>query len=101
MEVVINNHGSNALIFTDIDLGDYLDFSETNDCGSQIAAGASCTVSFTFKPTRAEPRYANLVLVDSALLGPGHSRHCDQGLRHTPRRLYRERRWQPDRRGGE
>ena len=67
MKVVATNHGPTPLVFTEIDLGgsDYLDFTQTNTCGSQIGAGASCTVSVIFKPTRAEPRYGNLILVDN------------------------------------
>lgn len=46
------------------------DFSQTNNCGASIAAGANCTMSVTFKPTAAGTRTAGVVVTDSA---PGGS----------------------------
>ena len=36
-------------------------FSETNTCGTSLAAGASCTVSVTFAPTAAGARERDAV----------------------------------------
>jgi hypothetical protein len=41
-------------------------FAETNTCGSSIAAGASCTVSVTFKPTAAGAATGNLTVSSNA-----------------------------------
>jgi F5/8 type C domain/Pectate lyase superfamily protein/Abnormal spindle-like microcephaly-assoc'd, ASPM-SPD-2-Hydin len=41
-------------------------FAETNTCGSSIAAGASCTVSVTFKPTAAGAASGNLTVASNA-----------------------------------
>jgi len=41
------------------------DFSQTNTCGSSIAAGSSCAVDVTFRPTAAGSRTGNLT-VDAA-----------------------------------
>jgi Beta-propeller repeat/Cep192 domain 4 len=51
------------------------DFSETNNCGSSVAALASCTISVTFTPTAAGTRTATLTLTDdnSAVSGSTQS----------------------------
>jgi F5/8 type C domain/Pectate lyase superfamily protein/Abnormal spindle-like microcephaly-assoc'd, ASPM-SPD-2-Hydin len=38
------------------------DFSQTNNCGSSIAAGSSCTVDVTFRPTAAGSRSGSLTV---------------------------------------
>jgi hypothetical protein len=43
---------------------DPLDFSETNTCGTSVAAGASCTISVTFKPTVTGTRTASVSVAD-------------------------------------
>jgi hypothetical protein len=48
MSVQVTNTGSTAVNFTGITLRG--NFSQTNTCGSQIGAGASCSISVTFKP---------------------------------------------------
>ncbi|HEY7615338.1 MAG TPA: choice-of-anchor D domain-containing protein, partial [Terriglobales bacterium] len=35
------------------------DFAQTNNCGGQLAAGASCTLNITFKPTATGARTGN------------------------------------------
>ena len=46
------------------------DFSETNNCGSSIAAGAACTISVTFKPTATGTRTGSLTIIDDAASSP-------------------------------
>ena len=46
------------------------DFAQTNACGSNLAAGADCTISVTFTPTAAGLRGGTLVIADNALDGP-------------------------------
>ncbi|TCO56038.1 choice-of-anchor D domain-containing protein [Actinocrispum wychmicini] len=43
------------------------DFSQTNNCGSGIAAGASCTVNVTFTPAAAGSRTGNLSITASGI----------------------------------
>ena len=43
------------------------DFSQTNTCGSSIAAGASCTVNVTFTPTASGSRTGNLAITASGI----------------------------------
>ena len=46
------------------------DFSETNNCGTSLAAGASCSISVTFKPTTINTRTAAVTITDSATNSP-------------------------------
>jgi len=41
------------------------DFSETNTCGSTVKAGASCTISVTFKPTQGGARSGAVTILES------------------------------------
>ncbi|MEV8511840.1 choice-of-anchor D domain-containing protein [Dactylosporangium sp. NPDC051484] len=43
------------------------DFAQTNTCGSSIAAGASCTVNVTFRPTVAGSRTGSLTITASGI----------------------------------
>jgi hypothetical protein len=43
------------------------DFSQSNNCGSSIAAGSSCTVNVTFTPTAAGSRTGNLSITASGI----------------------------------
>jgi len=42
------------------------DFSQTNTCGTSVAAGANCTISVTFKPTATGTRTASVSITDDA-----------------------------------
>ncbi|HEV2380406.1 MAG TPA: FG-GAP-like repeat-containing protein [Terriglobia bacterium] len=66
--VTLTNTGAATLTITSISISgsNPADFSETNNCGSSVAAGASCTISVTFKPTAKGTRTASLSIVDNA-----------------------------------
>jgi hypothetical protein len=66
--VILNNVGDAALSITSINAGG--DFTQTNDCGTSVAAQGHCTVTVTFQPTAVGPRLANLTFLDSALDSP-------------------------------
>ncbi len=71
--VTLKNVGTTALTITSISVtgaeaGDFLKTATT--CGSSLAAGASCTLSLTFKPTTTGARSANLTFADSAAGSP-------------------------------
>jgi FtsP/CotA-like multicopper oxidase with cupredoxin domain len=57
--VTVSNLGTSPLTITSINLGgtNTGQFTQTNNCrfGTPIAAGASCTVNVTFRPTSANP----------------------------------------------
>jgi hypothetical protein len=62
--VTLSNAGNAALSITSITVSG--DFSQTNTCGSSVAAGASCTLSVTFTPTAAGSRSGTLTITDNA-----------------------------------
>jgi len=47
-----------------------IDFDQTNDCGTTLAAGAHCTIQVTFKPAITGPRLGNLTILVSAAPKP-------------------------------
>jgi hypothetical protein len=70
--LTLTNTGNAALYivsvgFTGTNPGD---FSQTNTCGSIVAAGANCSVSVTFAPTAAGARSASLGITDNASNSP-------------------------------
>ena len=60
--VTLSNYGTVTLSITSIGFtgADPGDFHQTNNCGSSITPGASCTISITFNPTQRGTRTANL-----------------------------------------
>jgi hypothetical protein len=46
------------------------DFHQTNNCGTSVAAGSSCTISVTFKPTTTGTRSASVSITDNAPNSP-------------------------------
>jgi hypothetical protein len=50
--VTVTNTGNTAVSVTGVSItgNGYYDYSETNTCGTQINAGATCTISITFAP---------------------------------------------------
>jgi hypothetical protein len=64
LAVTVTNTGTATLTFTGITAGG--DFSESNTCGSSLSAGASCTVTVTFKPTSIFSRTGTLTVTDNA-----------------------------------
>ncbi len=70
--VTLTNTGNASLTITSITLGGTNpgDFSQTNTCGTSVAAAAKCTVTVTFKPTAKLARSATLSVADSAAGSP-------------------------------
>ncbi len=46
------------------------DFSQTNTCGSSLAAGANCTFTVTFTASQVGPRSASITITDSTVGSP-------------------------------
>ncbi len=46
------------------------DYSQTNNCGTSVAAGSSCNILVTFKPTTAGIRTATVSIADSGIGSP-------------------------------
>jgi hypothetical protein len=70
--VTLSNTGNASLSLTSIAItGTNIgDFSQTNTCGTSLAAGANCTISVTFTPTTQGTRGATLAITDNAPGGP-------------------------------
>ncbi len=70
--VTLNNSGNAALSVTSITFSgaDPGDFSQTNTCGSSVAALGKCTISVVFTPAAAGNRSATLSVADNASGSP-------------------------------
>jgi pimeloyl-ACP methyl ester carboxylesterase len=68
----VSNTGASALNVTGITIGgtNPNDFTQTNTCGNSIAAGASCTITVTFKPKSVGTRNASVMISDSSTDSP-------------------------------
>ncbi len=62
--VTVTNSGNQAATVSSISTSG--DFAQTNNCGSSIAAGASCTVNVTFTPTATGARTGTLSIASNA-----------------------------------
>ena len=69
--ITLSNTGNAALTISGIALtgADPGDFTQTNTCGSSVAAGANCTISVTFKPPATGTLTASVTLTDNASSG--------------------------------
>ncbi|MFF4723890.1 carbohydrate-binding protein [Streptomyces mirabilis] len=66
--VTVTNSGTATASITGITAGG--DFARTSTCGTSLAAGASCTVSVTFRPTASGTRTGNLTLTGNQSNNP-------------------------------
>lgn len=62
--VTLSNTGNAALAITSIASNG--DFSQTNTCGTSVAAGGNCTIAVTFKPTAGGTRSGTIAIADNA-----------------------------------
>ena len=60
-------------------------FAATNNCGSTLAAGASCTISVTFSTTTTGLLSGTVTVKDDATTGAGCRRHPSRGTGPIPR----------------
>jgi predicted dienelactone hydrolase len=63
----LTNTGSSSLSITSITPS--ATFAQTNNCGTSVAAGTSCTINITFHPTVDGTVNGNLTIVDSSADG--------------------------------
>jgi hypothetical protein len=66
--ITLTNTGKSAVSITSMALT--FGYTETNTCGSKVAAGKSCTISVTFKPTQVQPYAGTLTITDSDPTSP-------------------------------
>jgi hypothetical protein len=65
--VTLTNQGTTALSITNISVGgtNAKDFPETNNCPSSLNAGANCTITVTFDPSKTGTRKAQVSITDN------------------------------------
>jgi hypothetical protein len=70
--ITVTNTGTSTLAISGITLAGAQsgDFSQTNTCGTSLAAKASCTVSITFTPSALGVRTATIQIADNAFNSP-------------------------------
>ena len=70
--LTLTNTGNATLKITKIQMTqpNAADFSQTNNCGTQVLAGANCTINVTFTPTTTGARSANVTVTDNAAGSP-------------------------------
>jgi hypothetical protein len=70
--VTLRNQGTTTLTGIAVSLTgtNATNFAQTNNCGSSLAAGASCTISVTFRPTSTGSRTGNVQIVNSDPTSP-------------------------------
>ena len=66
--VTVTNPGSSALTISSVTTSGA--FSQTNNCGSVLAAGASCKASVSFSPTTGGAQTGELAIANSATSSP-------------------------------
>jgi phospholipase C len=66
--VTVTNRGTTVLTFASIVPAG--DFTQTNNCGIGIAAGASCTIQVRFNPSQKGTRTGQITVTDNDLRGP-------------------------------
>ncbi|HEU4416264.1 MAG TPA: choice-of-anchor D domain-containing protein [Candidatus Angelobacter sp.] len=69
--VTLSNTGT--MTFTSIVFSLGGDYTQTNNCGTSLAAGASCTINLTFRPSASGTRQANMVVTGNLFGSPGPS----------------------------
>jgi hypothetical protein len=70
--VTLTNAGPGTLNLSSITLtgANAGDFSQTNNCGTSVAASVSCTITATFTPEAGGPRTAEITVTDNAANSP-------------------------------
>src|SRR6267143_517651 len=70
--VTLTNSGSGALSISSLVLGgaNSGDFSKADTCGASVAAGGSCAINVTFKPTVGGSRTGAVMITDNAAGSP-------------------------------
>ena len=66
--ITLSNSGTAALTITSIAASG--DYAQTNNCGTSVAAGGSCSISVTFTPTAAGTRSGTITVTDNAPTSP-------------------------------
>ena len=66
--VTVTNNQTTTVTISSITVSG--DFTQTNTCGTSLAAGASCAMSVTFSPTKTGTRRGTITITDTAYGSP-------------------------------
>ena len=80
--VTLTNSGQASL--TGVNIGITGDFSQTNSCGTSVAAGKQCAITVLFSPTATGTRTGTLSIADSAAGSPQTIALAGVGLAAVP-----------------
>ena len=71
-QVTVTNENTSTVNITSVSVSgtNAKDFSQSNTCGSQLNAGASCTISVMFTPKKTGARSAEIDITDDAGASP-------------------------------
>jgi centrosomal CEP192-like protein len=71
-QIVVTNNGAMTISFTSIGLtgANTANFGQSNNCGTSLTVGNSCTINVTFSPTAAASYSAAVTLTDNAANSP-------------------------------
>jgi hypothetical protein len=64
----LTDTGSSPVVINGVTAG--ADFSQSNTCGSRVAAGANCTITVTFTPSQPGPTGASITVTDDTAGSP-------------------------------
>jgi hypothetical protein len=65
-DLTLTNNGTASLTITSITVSGSTNFNQTNNCGSSLAVGVSCTISVTFTPNGTWTNTASLKVSDNS-----------------------------------
>jgi len=68
--VTLTNTGPTALTIFSVTITKLEEFTQTNNCVPQVAAGASCTIEVTFAPTSKGTHEATVSISDNGGSSP-------------------------------
>jgi len=80
--ITVTNSGTAALNLTGVTVA--VNFQEIDDCGSQVAAGAHCTINVTFAPTTTGNLQGAITVADNASGSPQSIALTGQGVNSGP-----------------
>jgi len=80
--ITVTNSGTAALNFSGITVA--VNFQEIDDCGSQVAAGAHCTINVTFVPTTTGNLQGAITVADNASGSPQSITLTGKGVNTGP-----------------
>jgi len=83
--VTVSNSGTASASISAVSVSG--DFQQTNSCGTSLAAGASCTVNVSFRPTASGTRTGTLTVTSNATNSPTTVTLSGTGAGTTPTNL--------------